>query len=1622
MSSSETMSEENVPTFELGDYIYIEGGRYNDTRGRIYYIDDELISILPEGAPDRLVNIPIVDGEVQEDLGIDGIYSISKRANPAFVAQIGAHTGQLADTFKRDGSLGLQYLIKEVNEEADTMTLVDSTGAETRIEFNFTGIPRDLDFIVLRPRQAPMPTNRGENVVEGVAEEEEEEDIFEDVEFEAPQEKEEEIMGLVERPVTERTYPDRIQRDEMFRNMLEALPLEKQKYPRIQKEIRQFVEQCLLLRNMVVKYSETGDPLEGIPTSFQTIAELLAKGDIPLARPVIQANKTLYLDKTDDDPTEIPGVALNIEYLSTNLQESNNFLESQLGGLAGAGFTGTEAQAPLPQWYYSWEVFFERFMRPWTSTGKSTTFQGDKEFLRAPIPNGIDPSADGLPKPKEALTSKELVTASLIGNVVMSLQKGLGPRAIRIKDKEPPRRVESGDEGLIVNQLLFPISTQRDLGTIRSGMIKKDIAMSHYTTRTLEDIFKQLNGVPEEATSGAIMSVGPGGNTLGNIAIEDWIRAQPLIIRGIGDALVELKNLGLTQRELTSDQQEILIEKIRQLRAIVRNDILEQHTAAEKARAELRLENAPFLQGEALEELLIVLNTEPQLQNKIEEIKAILPAYKDNDIGILSGLIREMFDLVITTIAAVPGPLALERVRRNRDVFLETLRKSTMKNIKEENAGEEPTPILCPHARSLEQIKKVQDNDDRMKLFAKFLARFQGKRENNWIICAASPRDNPHNLVCYHEVLLLQEFLHPREKDAIHKELLLAFSGGVFQGKYICKNCGQAISQMDFDQSIEFDDEGRPMSGRAVLVDKEEIQSEEFRLLLGAPAEEPEKADFKNDTQGLIYKTARDIFDVLGIYAEKATYSSIMERVESEVLRQPSREDYAKRQQARLKSEGGKPDAKMLDYDIYINRIIVCLVAVQSLIEIQTHIPDFIIRTKIPGCIAGFTGFPLGKEEDKTGINYISCAVASIKRNEAPWNMTGFLLQPNDKKRQAMIADLVMKMTTESVKSSTVQQLISMKLAFYEEKYEKVILTRGMVETVLPRFLPTPYNISMEDAAKYAVVPAAANNTELVRAWIQEAHKIAKENGRYVRGSPYSETSSCFVPIKEPTSFWEKKAATMPTLPVRIPPRGQSGSQIMLHMTPRRLARLSIEAPEDLYYRVFLRVCYDGSRKGYPHEPGYTHRCIHCGFTFPYDPYSETAAPPLLKDMYKEWKAEMDAIVTNGKTALETQRVIVNKSTFQDVLDATHKNFRVEIQKYQPPATDMKLFERFLRLEPEPFEGWRVLLSSTMERVARLTPNAETMAVAEAYGPMSDSMVRAIEELKRRIGDASVQGIANLFEQTPTQIVESVRTYFLVPFQRLLVDFHIDSLKVPSSYELPSDTLEDVHTVLHTHLVYLNTLKKYVKGYTALKLTQAKNALAKVLPMLQNEVRSTFIRGGKDGSVFFVGALVLGILLEFINPNQVPPDVSLDGGAYEPNARIPITILDVCINNFTAEGLNLSEEQIRDMISKRIEAEKMTFIKRLDKMTPEQKKVELMKKRLGLGEWAVGGTSAIFVLNSDQYEREKQQRDEMGVGEFVRDTAALQRAQDYLNEMNFGGGGAGAEGGYTVDQMGSDDY
>jgi len=394
----------------------------------------------------------------------------------------------------------------------------------------------------------------------------------------------------------------------------------------------------------------------------------------------------------------------------------------------------------------------------------------------------------------------------------------------------------------------------------------------------------------------------------------------------------------------------------------------------------------------------------------------------------------------------------------------------------------------------------------------------------------------------------------------------------------------------------------------------------------------------------------------------------------------------------------------------------------------------------------------------------------------------------------------------------------------------------------------------------------------------------------------------------------------------------------------------------------------------------------------------------------------MDSILTKGKVALETQKVTINKATFEDVMDATHTAFKVSKAISVMPISGIDLFVRLKDLDPEPFEGWRAIMSQSMERISRLTPGASELDVAEAYGALSNTAVEEFAEIGRRLGDRPMMLLKSLLAQGPRQIVESLRTYLLVPFQRLLVGFKVQSLRVQKSYELSTGTQDDLHQALEKHLEYLGPLMARTQGFTRAKLTQGRNRLAMILPILRDEVRAAFLPGGQFGLPYLVNALILGVLSEIINPNRVPVGSS-DTASIDVGARAPIQIMDACLNRLQLEGLTYSEQEIRDLIARRAEAEKVSIIAKMHKMTPEEKRGELMKKRLGLGDWAVGGTKAIYAYDPEQYERERAQRATMELGEFGGAAATPAATAD-----DFGGGGAGAEGGYDNDQMAAEDY
>jgi hypothetical protein len=84
---------------ELGDYIVILGGRLNKTKGKIYQFSEDRFSILPAGATDRLIHIPLEDGLPDEELGIIDIQLVKKAAVPGFIHLVYLRAGQTVETF-----------------------------------------------------------------------------------------------------------------------------------------------------------------------------------------------------------------------------------------------------------------------------------------------------------------------------------------------------------------------------------------------------------------------------------------------------------------------------------------------------------------------------------------------------------------------------------------------------------------------------------------------------------------------------------------------------------------------------------------------------------------------------------------------------------------------------------------------------------------------------------------------------------------------------------------------------------------------------------------------------------------------------------------------------------------------------------------------------------------------------------------------------------------------------------------------------------------------------------------------------------------------------------------------------------------------------------------------------------------------------------------------------------------------------------------------------------------------------------------------------------------------------------------------------------------------------------
>ena len=1675
--------EEEIPGIELGDTIVILGGRLNKTRGKLYEFSEDRFSVLPSGATDRIIKIPLIDGEPDPELGISEIKILKKSPQPGFVHMVDLRAGQTVETFLVGPETGATFKVVSVNEDDDSAVFQDETGAEINIEFGFRGIPRELGYEVIRTQESPAaeaPSAEGAGKGAGpktlslrVSEEdvergdegrvpspgeEAEEDALEETKEAEEAEGPRFILGdRVELQADEeikeigsafRVYQDIFQRSEMLGQLIRSLPQTQQRNPLKLQEFRRLVELMLILRNEVVQYGLTGEPRGLKPTSANTLAELVTRPDVSLARKVANVSKVLYLDHTAKHVESVkhgegsvdPGAGavedvegLYADYLADVVRQAATL--EKTAAMGGEGEPGIG----MPKFFLDMETYRQKIQTPYRiqQAGGKPPITGDEEVFRLEVPDMENPQLSVKAKYYSDPPPELIQTPFAQTRILKS-------RSTRFTTGEEFRIVETGENPTYDNILVFPKSALRTVGPIRSGSLARDASLGITDVELMDDLLTRLGEINDFPTADGILLLGVNGNILGNVLVKDWLENLNILVSGIGDTLLELRGYGVSNIEWNVEQVAVIQSKIEQHLAGLKIFMTKQREENKAALANLRFEPQNLLAPADATRLMARVEGEPILQKILQKVRDYIGDLATVDVNWFSYIFLAYPDLLLATLGQQPDILTKERLRNVRDQFNNAL--FTGYRIKQAllNAGQPPTENACEHVAELDKVRKLghrhaEEPSDitKMKGMLKLLNKFRGRTEENWVWCNVCDK----HLICGHELLQVQEFLRPREKDAIQKELVLKFSGGQFGGRFICSVCGQGIQDLDFDTNVEFDDAGRPMMGRAVLVDEDAIKDAQLQAALSGggmgaaegegEGEGAEANEYATEELNMMYKTLKKIASLVGINPEPEDLRRMVEDLSTYILSLASRDAYAA-------AAKGK---KAQDYDIWYSIRYLSAAAAILLINIQTHIPDYIIYYSNVECREGFFGYPLEAEANMSGINCVSTVVAGINDNEFPFNLTTLQRQPNLVKRRDAILPFVKNQVDAFIKSPLTQANLKRKKEYRIRLYGT---SEGIKKDQIPQiFRPVPYIVGKEEAAAGAVVAAASTPEKQATAWIRSAHEIARENSALNPDSPYSETTSCLHNVRETVS---DKWASIPGLEPRTAGIINRSATISTTFYTEKPKVLEGKLEEKDYYKLFVRLCWQGPSKGRPHQLGIGLTCGLCDLSFQENPNMSRVieADP---EKAKEAEAAADLKL---KTHIESQGIIINEDTFNDLLMTSRLASGVVETPIPVTPSANQTFELLARVPP-PIEDWVRMLNVTHRALQELLASAGGGGITKIQiAQAAEDIVRAVSEkedyVKARLGSQAFSYLESMMKRSPRECGEAVSTYLLIPYQRWLSGLTVESFKVLDSYELSKATIDDILIKgMGPHLQIIGGDEE-LSGIALRKVRLFVKDLSSCCRNIFPFIRPLLTPGGKDMVNYIIRAYLIGAIYRFIDPHQLPSASSAEGGEEGeegeeeeededsvPNMKLLYKSLGQALTKYAVGSKVPTEEDIRTRLEQRAEQEKQVFIGKLDRMGREERRVELVLKGLGMGAWAAGGTKAIRQYDEDRYEVERAERAAAGIMDYPgadggaggAGGAAEGRAIDMFG-LDFGGeydaAGETGEGGYDHDQMAEDDY
>ena len=1210
-----SQDEEKDP-LHIGNVVGILSQVHGFTVGRVIYRDLSLVRVLPQEASDRAIDFPMTEdgASFAPDLGVSTIEIIEEQESPFYVDMLGVKPGDTLEFFTVDGEKAAENgLVADVVTAKDTLKLTDG-----RV-LKFRGIGPKEPIAVVR-----VVSDVGDvaaAVEEGLSKESNEQER---------QARQTDLLTLLSGilpaatvevvPTAERSYPESMQREDMFQDLLSLVSTKQRTNPRRIRMIEREVDLAVALKHKSAR------------SLVSTVGEATATGtSLPAAIPVVAAALGLNLDAMDSSLSYKEGdvVPRKLDDVELESEEvAGRYLDGALPEERGRGF-------------YSYTYDLLSRDQAVLQGGTPMEWPEDQDVVRTA---GLGVSVQGL---SSGLPNREnpVSIAFLLSDVTN--------RAVRVlsADKFVQRRTGAefvgapSDPSVVSGYVILPPKAALSLRPPkRPGHLPTALLYSASLTsdnlptiaQALRDLYSPDIGSPQNAWT-------LPASAAGEVEVAAWLSAvlkyavHPVDSMGprTPALLSLLDTLGLGAQDLAPAVADTVWAWVAESQAIWRGLLLERRKTiqvaldAEEVRTFQSVTDGPDGSKAALWSALRVADS---LKELLEDIGRRNPTIADAPTLMTAALLTEaqgdaaplVWDEIMRLDSRVVEDShdAIAALAASRAYILKrkALRDAHLLAL---SAAPEVNP--CVHVKRLEAIRNVTDVLTQSRLLREFVEEFQGPKSGEWMTCVLCKAE----CVCYHELMQLEaiasRFSGGSRFDAIQKQILIKYGGDRYEGKIVCRNCGQALQDIDYDDHVEFDDQGRPLTGSSILTDE---QLGETRTWIADLAPPP-----------VVFATAaqRELGDALQVIMERGGLQIAPDIVRQIVrqadlyvgLRAPPADVYEKQRSKLLTSASTTLKAAGLPtYAAVLDQLRVSALTALTAIALQSAVPAIVVNNPFPLCRLSRGGYPFdpsAKPEDDGALLYMACVVGSIQRDTAPWRNVGWAGETKlDTRRKKVLTVALaaiqvvlgadpkagaLSFTPEirqaltraqtdvaAIKAAALLSLTDQLPLGYRPDPFPPRMDRPSVERD-----PVPAILAADGSARGALVVSLADALRVQAiAIVGELHRAAADAiGVVVAMGQKPALDAVCCPGANPLGEPEQRQL----LAARVILRGDNPTAVNAgtHLWPAFEPPVPIPVEqvvdESVFFKLFLKFCYRGPRTGDGHEFGVGNVCRQCGLT-----------------------------------------------------------------------------------------------------------------------------------------------------------------------------------------------------------------------------------------------------------------------------------------------------------------------------------------------------------------------------------------------------------------------------------------